>query len=392
VFPADQLTVTVDDSVTDLSGFHLDGEWDNPCALADTGTSVFPSGDDIEGGDFEFYVTTMPGDANRDNIVSGSDLSIVLNNFNSGPGRTFAQGDASGDGYVDSSDLNLVLVSFNADYTSCPIAPQVTEVSISGSTSTHAAYNFSTADGSGDQLRTVPVGGANVIAIKFSEDVAIAQSNLRFIALNKVVSEPTISAFVEPSSTNGFTATWTFSSAFPAAQYLISLSDVVVDLGGVALDGDWSNPESLTSQNTSVFPSGDGIAGKAFEFILTILPGDANRDLQVNSNDLNVVLANFNTTGSSWTQGDFTGEGAVNGSDLALVLNFFNGDWRTLRVIGDVNGADFDVDDLDEDDFLSLHAAQDADADLDGNGLWNQADVDAFYEQFNFGIELELVA
>ena len=37
-------------------------------------------------------------------------------------------------------------------------------------------------------------------------------------------------------------------------------------------------------------------------------------------NDLTVVLANYNRTGMTWTQGEFTGDGTVDINDLTIVL------------------------------------------------------------------------
>jgi len=61
-----------------------------------------------------------------------------------------------------------------------------------------------------------------------------------------------------------------------------------------------------------------------------LIRGDADRDFDVDGDDLNAVLANFNGTGKTWTQGDFTDglaghvEGKVDGDDLNLVLASFN--------------------------------------------------------------------
>jgi hypothetical protein len=53
---------------------------------------------------------------------------------------------------------------------------------------------------------------------------------------------------------------------------------------------------------------------------LTILDGDANLDGKVDINDLTVVLAHYNQTGMTWTQGEFTGSGTVDINDLTIVL------------------------------------------------------------------------
>jgi hypothetical protein len=53
------------------------------------------------------------------------------------------------------------------------------------------------------------------------------------------------------------------------------------------------------------------------------LYGDANLDQQVNSADLQRLLAAFNTAGS-WVQGDFNYDGVVNSADLQALLATFN--------------------------------------------------------------------
>src|SRR5690606_30713675 len=77
----------------------------------------------------------------------------------------------------------------------------------------------------------------------------------------------------------GFEAVWTLAA--PIAQDWLRLtvdgssSNAVSGLDGQLLDGEWVN-------TTSVYPSGDGIAGGNFEFEFAVLPGDANRNGAVN--------------------------------------------------------------------------------------------------------------
>jgi hypothetical protein len=54
------------------------------------------------------------------------------------------------------------------------------------------------------------------------------------------------------------------------------------------------------------------------------IPGDANGDGQVDINDLTIVLANYNQTGMTWSQGEFTGSGTVDINDLTIVLADYN--------------------------------------------------------------------
>jgi hypothetical protein len=62
--------------------------------------------------------------------------------------------------------------------------------------------------------------------------------------------------------------------------------------------------------------AGDGVE--------TVLFGDANLDGQVDINDLTVVLAHYNQSGMTWTQGEFTGSGTVDINDLTIVLAHYN--------------------------------------------------------------------
>ena len=53
-------------------------------------------------------------------------------------------------------------------------------------------------------------------------------------------------------------------------------------------------------------------------------PGDANGDNKVDINDLTIVLANYNQSGMTWSQGEFTGSGTVDINDLTIVLANYN--------------------------------------------------------------------
>ncbi|RIK71466.1 MAG: hypothetical protein DCC67_20315, partial [Planctomycetota bacterium] len=128
--------------------------------------------------------------------------------------------------------------------------PKVISVVVDGSASAHEPYDFSTAlhegepvVGGGNQLRTIPVGRADRIAVRFSEDVPhVAAGNLTLRAL-------TTGALQALAQSGGFAydplahaATWRFSAPFPADQLLITLADTVTSSWGDALDGEWVNP------------------------------------------------------------------------------------------------------------------------------------------------------
>ncbi len=275
--------------------------------------------------------------------------------------------------------------------------PQVLNVTISSTVSnpygTNPPFEFTTVDGSQDQLRTVPVGGANRIAVRFSEDVAIAQGDLDYIALNRVVTEPSITGFIEPDIANNFTATWTLAAKLPSAQYLLRLDDTIADLAGNALDGEWTNPGSLNSSvTTSVFPSGNGSPGGDFELVFSYMHGDVDRDLDVDDSDFSIFGGHYGGSSKTWGQGDFTGEGLNNDNDFAIFGGAYNTavNWRDLSILGDYDD-DFDLEADDETDFLAFYNAGNSAADLNGDGSVTVADRDAFYALYNFGIDLEVL-
>ncbi|MGL4514777.1 MAG: dockerin type I domain-containing protein [Lacipirellulaceae bacterium] len=66
--------IRLSDSVIDMSRAAIDGEFANPWAVTETGTSVFPSGDGVTGGEFRFRFTILAGDGVvRDNIAGSVD-------------------------------------------------------------------------------------------------------------------------------------------------------------------------------------------------------------------------------------------------------------------------------------------------------------------------------
>jgi len=54
------------------------------------------------------------------------------------------------------------------------------------------------------------------------------------------------------------------------------------------------------------------------------LLGDANLDGAVNGSDFAILASNFNKAVNSWDAGDFNYDGAANGADFALLASNFN--------------------------------------------------------------------
>jgi len=272
------------------------------------------------------------------------------------------------------------------------LPPQVLNVIVSGSNSLHAPFSLDTVDGSGSQLATVPVGGADTISIVFSEGVNVDSGALLVVGLS-TATLPQLAEFSYDAATN--TATWRMEGWALGDQYVLSLSDAITDLEGNNLDGEWTNPASITTVNSAVstFPSGDGLSGGRFNFLITLLPGDANLDGVVNVTDFNIWdESNWGiTTGNVFQEGDFNGDGTADILDVRGALSY---NWGTnlqnVWVLADLDGDnDVDADDMDLlGANLGMTGATWADGDLNGDGNVTIEDLDLAFLQFGLGLDL----
>jgi hypothetical protein len=351
----------------------------------------------------QLQMRRMFGDFNDDELTSSADYVVWRATFGSTSDLT---ADANGNGTVDAGDyilwrfwentLGAWFVGSSGVGALLPMvdfgnAPTVINVTISGWNSTHAAYSFDGHDGSGDQLTTVPVGGADTISITFSEDVNVAVDNLRMIGL-RTANVPTLVEF--SYDIPSMTATWRYDDLVANDHYVISLSDAVTDIEGNRLDGEWVNPVSWTTTNSAVseFPSGDGDAGGHFNFVVTLLEGDANFDLRVNSTDFNIWLNSISSSSPTFAEADFNGDGFVDIMDYVAWANNSGLDLQTSSVLADLDG-DFDVDDDDLAIFegnLGMSTPTAADGDFDGDGDVDADDLDLMFAQY--GLELVVVS
>ena len=334
-----------------------------------------------------------------DEIINTSDLAIWKNGW----GPTGVAGDVDGDGDSDGNDFLIwqrAVGDISAWYDGPPpgpppvygLVPRVSNVIVSGSLSNHAPYSLDTVDGSGNQLVTIPVGGADTISIVFSEAVNVAAESLVVIGMRTGVL-PELAAFSYVAATK--TATWRFEGWALADQYLLALSDEVTDVDGNWLDGEWTNPasRSTTAAAVSEFPSGNGSPGGWFNFVVSLMPGDANLDGIVNGSDFSILAANWGQQfGRLFVHADFNGDGAVDGADYSYLAATFNLNFQTLWVMADFDG-DFDVDEFDLDviaDNGNMTGATWADGDLNGDGAVTMADLDLALAQY--GLALSVVA
>ncbi len=315
-------------------------------------------------------VMTAPGDSGGPTFLSGriagvTSFRTAAASGDAVPGLNSSFGEIGGDTRVS------IFASWIDAIIDVAGAPKVMNVTVSGSASIHAPFSFDTVDGSGLQLRTVPVGGANRVAVQFSEhalNVGAGSLTLTGLALVTLPQLATTGGFVYSPTTH--VATWTFSAPLTADQYLISLADTVTDVAGNALDGEWTNPFSLSTTNgaMSEFPSGDGTAGGDFNFVMTILPGDANLSNWVEGYDYLILQANYGQTGRTFTQADFTGDGAVNTPDFSLFSANYGRNFLFL-VYADFDG-DGDVDNTDYSIWSQNFGVGDShsEGDADGDG------------------------
>jgi hypothetical protein len=116
----------------------------------------------------------------------------------------------------------------------------------------------------GTQLKTLPWSNVNTISLRFSEEVTVTQNDLTVVGAANGPTVPEVVGFAWDTATH--TGTWTFAAALPRNKYLLHVGATIVDLGGNALDGEWTVASSTRS--------GDGTAGGDFNFRFNVLPGD----------------------------------------------------------------------------------------------------------------------
>lgn len=190
------------------------------------------------------------------------------------------------------------------------------DVAVSGEGYARIAFQDASIDGSGAGVLAQRFGPARVLSAQydpnikslvlvFSEDVSASLS----------LSQLSISPLVSPSSMNltynisTNTATIDFAPGYfngllPDGNYYATLGAGPVDFVANLLDGD-----------------ADGTAGGDYLFNFFVLAGDANRDRAVNAIDLTILAQNWQGTGRTFTQGDFTYDGRVDVRDLLVLSN-----------------------------------------------------------------------
>ena len=177
--------------------------------------------------------------------------------------------------------------------------------------------------GGGGQIRPLPwTGGIDRVAVQFNRDIStsIDEGDLRLLGVARRAYE--VQSFTWDGRT--MTATWTLAQPVFNDKLQIELHG---SRGGVDnLDGEWTNPLSLTGAG-SAYPSGNGYAGGDFRFNFNVLAGDATGDGVVNVRDLDDVRRRHGRHPGSRAEGrtaysifaDVTADAAVNALDYLSV-------------------------------------------------------------------------
>lgn len=223
------------------------------------------------------------GDFNHNGTVDAADYEVWRNAKDSNVYNMDA--DANCDGLNNSTDYLIWKDRFGSRLAAArfgvldaivgPSAPpEVVGIALVGAVNTES-YDFTVPTGSGQQLRSVPLTTATAISITFNQTVIVTQSALQVVNLDGSV--PAVTNFAYDS--NSQTAIWTFASSLSDGRYLVRLADSVHNAANAALDGEFTNPWSLTQLGTSVLPaSGNGTAGGEFRFRFTVLAGDTDHN------------------------------------------------------------------------------------------------------------------
>jgi len=241
----DRLTVVVDYSIVDMDGQELDGE------IAAPANASLPSGNGVRGGQAVFRINILQGDANRDGVVDGSDLAIIVASNGlcaSDPGFDF-NADLNGDGCVNAIDANIAITAEGRTLpTTDGIAPEI-------------AARF---PGVLANVRTLSLDQATV---NFSEPVRSFSITPRSLLVVRPDGALQIAASVVLNAAND-NATFTFEPSLAMhGDYQITLSNAIADPSGELLspnaDSNWAatiDPSPALVASTSPADGEDGVA------------------------------------------------------------------------------------------------------------------------------------
>jgi hypothetical protein len=195
--------------------------------------------------------------------------------------------------------------------------PVVDGVILVNSSTKHGAYSV---PDRGEQMRTVPLGGVDIIQICFSQNVPVSQANIRVRTFG---DDGTAGPFLPISHTaysaqNGRLVVYLEDVVF-AARMQVSVVNAPPFQNPFWLSGHWLNPKSIYGTGDT-WPSGDGFdTPKPFQFRFNVLSADFDRDNDVDGDDFLIMQGNTGETeGMRHHHGDANADGAVDGDDWLL--------------------------------------------------------------------------
>lgn len=165
------------------------------------------------------------------------------------------------------------------------------------------------------QTNALPWSNIDQIHLTFEEAVTIDESNISLTGEFHGPYELLSGSVVFDASVN--TATISLPTEVSRDRLTLTVFETVVDLTGNALDGNWTDGQTL-------FRSGDGTAGDDFVFSINVLPGDINQSLFVDGNDVRAARnTRFETVGSEDYSFlvDVNGDGIISGPDISFIRN-----------------------------------------------------------------------
>lgn len=160
--------------------------------------------------------------------------------------------------------------------------------------------------------------GPSQITVTFSEDVNASAADFTLVG-----ADAGAVPFSFSYSSGSFTATLSLAGALPADDYTITVSDEVSSsAASIALDGEIADPDDPAS-----LPSGEGLPDGSAVLAFHVQGdcfGDLTGDGAVDLSDLSVLLTHFGESGGvSYEDGDLNGDDRVDLEDLSGLLVLF---------------------------------------------------------------------
>lgn len=153
---------------------------------------------------------------------------------------------------------------------------------------------------------SVAWGGVDRLTLHFNEAVNVTANSLILYDSQNHVIGSTGFAIVD-----AYTAEWSFATLTANRYWFQVVASQTTDLGGLALDGEW------TTGATTYAASGNGQAGGDLNFRFNVLAGDANGDGATNVSDVIYLRSRLGRPldETSWRY-DLNASGGINVSDV----------------------------------------------------------------------------